>query len=77
MSEFSKKTLLNIPNLLTYGRIAVIPFVMICLALQGSANTYVFNLTLSWIGAILFILAGISDLVDGYYARKYKMVSLM
>lgn len=77
MSEFSKKTLLNVPNLLTYSRIAVIPIVMLCLIKQGPTHSYHYNLTLSWVGAIFFILAGISDLVDGHYARKYGQVSLM
>ncbi len=77
MAEFSRKTLLNVPNMLTYGRILVTPLVMLCLMVQGPAHTFDWNRTFSFIAAVFFILAGISDIVDGYYARKYGQVSLV
>jgi len=59
-----KATFLTIPNLLTLLRIALIPvFVM------------VFYLPYSWsalAGAVIFALAGITDWVDGYLARKME-----
>lgn len=77
MTSLNRKVLLNIPNLLTYSRIAVIPFITIFLMVQGPEHSAAFNRAMNLSAAFLFILAGISDIVDGYYARKYQMVSLM
>ncbi|RLT97386.1 CDP-diacylglycerol--glycerol-3-phosphate 3-phosphatidyltransferase [Ketobacter sp.] len=57
-----KATLLTIPNLLTLLRIALIPVFVV-----------VFYLPYHWsalAGAVIFALAGITDWVDGYLARK-------
>ncbi|HBF13874.1 MAG TPA: CDP-diacylglycerol--glycerol-3-phosphate 3-phosphatidyltransferase [Deltaproteobacteria bacterium] len=72
-----KQKIFNVPNILTLGRIATIPIIMGLLFLQMGQNTFEFNKTVALVSAILFILAGISDLVDGAYARKYGQVSLM
>jgi len=73
----SRQVLLNIPNLVTYGRIAVIPLIMLLMMSQGPHREHSTNVILSLVAAFFFILAGISDLVDGHFARKYGMVSLM
>jgi CDP-diacylglycerol--glycerol-3-phosphate 3-phosphatidyltransferase len=52
----------NLPNSLTYGRIALIPLLVV-----------VYSLPVPWAGpaaAILFGLAGITDWLDGYLARR-------
>lgn len=54
----------NLPNILTLGRIAIIPLVV--LAMLGGFNH---------VALVLFIIAGISDYFDGYFARKYKVES--
>jgi cardiolipin synthase len=54
----------NLPNILTLVRIAIIPLVV--LALLGGFNH---------IALVLFIIAGITDYFDGYFARKYKVES--
>ncbi len=57
----------NIPNLLTMLRIWVIPAIV---------ATFFFNSTVwAWVGAILFILAGITDYMDGYLARHLNQLS--
>ncbi|OGQ08086.1 MAG: CDP-diacylglycerol--glycerol-3-phosphate 3-phosphatidyltransferase [Deltaproteobacteria bacterium RIFCSPLOWO2_12_FULL_40_28] len=76
-SQFDRSTLLSIPNLLTYGRIAVIPLIIVLMLLQSSEYSFRANRLLCISSAILFILAAISDLVDGYFARRLKQVSLM
>ena len=53
----------DIPNILTYGRIAIIPMIAICLFLK--------NEIFLWIALIVFIIAAISDFLDGYLARKW------
>lgn len=77
MSQLNRKVLFSVPNILTYSRIAVIPIIVVLLMLQGMARPMEENRLLSHISAVLFVLAGISDLVDGYYARKYGMVSIL
>ena len=57
-----KHTFLTIPNMLTLLRIALIPVLVV-----------VFYLPYGWsamAGAVIFAIAGITDWVDGYLARK-------
>lgn len=66
MSEQTKKV--NIPNVLTIGRIWAIPLIACALYFQHS-------LIASWIAVILFALAGITDYFDGYLARHLNQLS--
>ncbi len=54
----------NLPNILTLGRIAIIPLVVV--ALLGGFNH---------VALVLFVIAGVTDFFDGYFARKYKVES--
>jgi cardiolipin synthase len=72
MNTFSAKPLparpLALPNLLTYGRIAAVPVVvglMYWQSIMGGA------LWLRWLALAIFIAAGISDILDGYFARMW------
>lgn len=56
-----------IPNYLTYFRIAVIPVVMGAMYLPGILGKL--------IPFILFFFAGISDYLDGYFARHWNVQS--
>lgn len=57
----------NIPNLLTYSRIAVIPLLI---------AVFYWNHPLShWIALGLFGYASITDFLDGYYARAWGVTS--
>ena len=58
---------MNLPNILTLGRIIAIP-VIITLALSNSE-------VLRWVALMLFVLAAITDFLDGYLARIMKLVS--
>jgi cardiolipin synthase (CMP-forming) len=58
---------LTIPNLLTYGRIAAVPVVVGCLYWQSILNG---DLWLRWVALAIFIAAGITDILDGYFARS-------
>lgn len=62
-----KKDVFNLPNTITMVRIGVIPVLFILLINPGR--------TLSLVIAVLFILAAITDLLDGYVARKYGIVT--
>ena len=55
---------------ITLVRVALIPAYMVLMYLsQGSANPYM------WGALALFIIASVTDFVDGYIARKYNQVS--
>src|SRR5450759_1860636 len=64
-----KREIFNLPNTITLIRISVVPFLFILLS---SPNEF-----WSLILAILFVAASITDLVDGYIARKYRLVTTM
>lgn len=55
----------NTPNYLTLLRIVFVPGVIACLAIGGTWWDFT--------GAVIFGLAGLTDYLDGYYARKLKM----
>jgi cardiolipin synthase (CMP-forming) len=58
---------LAIPNLLTYGRIAAVPIVVACLYWQSILQG---GLWLRWVALAFFVAAGITDILDGYFARS-------
>lgn len=58
---------MTIPNILTVFRIFLTPFFVYCLFADFN-NAYLFAL-------IIFIVASITDAYDGYYARKYDVVT--
>ncbi|MBX7149725.1 CDP-diacylglycerol--glycerol-3-phosphate 3-phosphatidyltransferase [bacterium] len=67
----------SLPNLLTYFRIVVIPVLMVMMMVQGDHRTLLFNQWMGFFSALLFILAGITDVIDGHLARKYGQVSII
>ncbi|MBO5791523.1 MAG: CDP-diacylglycerol--glycerol-3-phosphate 3-phosphatidyltransferase [Lentisphaeria bacterium] len=68
----------NLPNLLTVSRIVL---VIIFVVMATLAEPAYFNNSpdrmyqIRWIAYILVILAGVTDLLDGYLARKFNIVS--
>lgn len=56
-----------LPNAMTITRILIIP-IYLMVYYSSSENGY-------WYAGILFIVAGITDVLDGYIARKYNMTS--
>ena len=63
----SAKSSLSVPNILTYARIAAIPLVVACLYWQEIPQH---GEWLRWIALTIFIAAGVTDILDGYFARK-------
>jgi cardiolipin synthase (CMP-forming) len=59
---------LAVPNLLTYARIVAVPVVVACLYWQDILQG---GLWLRWVALVIFIGAGVTDVLDGYYARKW------
>jgi cardiolipin synthase len=63
---------LSLPNLLTYGRIAAVPAVVGCLYWQSLLQG---GLWLRWVALALFIVAAVTDVLDGYFARAWQQQS--
>jgi cardiolipin synthase len=59
---------LALPNILTYARIAAVPVVAACLYWQALLGG---GLWLRWAALVIFIAAGITDYLDGYFARAW------
>lgn len=61
-----------LPNMLTYARIVAVPLVVACMygqeILQG-------GIWLRWVALVLFIAAGVTDILDGYIARSWGQQS--
>ena len=63
---------LALPNLLTYSRIAAVPLVVGCLYWQDILQG---GLWLRWVALFIFVAAGVTDILDGYFARKWGQQS--
>ena len=66
------KSSLSLPNILTYARIAAIPVVVGCVYAQSIMDG---PLWLRWVAVAVFIAAGVTDFLDGYYARIWDQQS--
>ncbi|MEE0968366.1 MAG: CDP-alcohol phosphatidyltransferase family protein [Clostridia bacterium] len=65
MMKRFKGEFFTLPNLLTYARVILIPFIV---------WTYVF-LKEYYISAALIFLSGLTDCVDGYIARHFNLIT--
>ncbi len=65
----AKRVIFNLPNTITLIRISVVPFLFVLLESPGEFWSLIL--------AILFVAAAITDIVDGYIARKYHLVTTM
>ena len=61
-----------LPNLLTYGRIIAVPVVVGCMYWQAILG---YGLWLRWVAFAVFVVAGITDVLDGYVARMWAQQS--
>lgn len=57
----------SLPNLLTYGRIAAVPAILLCAFSEDDWAR--------WVSVLVFIAAGITDYFDGYLARALDQQS--
>ena len=70
LSTFERGRQWQLPNLLTYGRVAAVPVVVACL----------FSPDEFWMRVValgVFIVAGITDFFDGYLARMWSQQSAL
>lgn len=70
---------MNLPNKITISRILLIPLFMVVMLVPfnwGDLALLGVELPVThFVGALIFILASATDWVDGYYARKYNLVT--
>lgn len=59
----------NLPNVLTYGRIAAAPLVGATYYIPGNWGP--------WIAFTIFVIASVTDYVDGYLARAWQQQSAL
>jgi len=63
----------NVPNAITVSRLVVTAMTFVCLELIADPNEP--TAVLAWIAFSLFMLAALTDFLDGYLARKWGMVT--
>ncbi|MDR1379645.1 MAG: CDP-diacylglycerol--glycerol-3-phosphate 3-phosphatidyltransferase [Synergistaceae bacterium] len=84
MNPKVKNKVLNLPNTLSLVRVFLAPLVLLFLSLRSGAPVpYLAELgggDLSWgdlLAGSVFIVAAITDSLDGYIARKHKLVTTL
>jgi CDP-diacylglycerol--glycerol-3-phosphate 3-phosphatidyltransferase len=78
---------MNLPNTITVSRLVITAGVFVCLELAAEREL-VFHApysavtapvhphaTLVWIAFVLFLIAAFTDFLDGYFARKWNLVT--
>ena len=60
---------MNLPNKLTVARVILIPFFVFFLLFDPSNNVF------KWIALAIFIIASLTDMLDGKIARKYNLIT--
>ncbi|NBY20699.1 CDP-diacylglycerol--glycerol-3-phosphate 3-phosphatidyltransferase [bacterium] len=77
----SQNNVLNFPNCLTIFRIVTIPLIAYLLDIDTDQLPFhldsMSRFSPGKIAAIVVAIAGITDLLDGYYARKWNIESLL
>ncbi len=67
---------MNLPNKITLFRVLLIPIIMIIAEIESLQKPFFWTITLgNFIMLIIFIIATLSDFVDGYIARKQNLVT--
>src|SRR5690625_5018042 len=72
---------MNLPNKITLSRIFLIPIFILILSIpmdwgEWQWDHYYLPIT-HFIAGIIFLIASLTDWLDGYYARKYNLITNM
>lgn len=67
MKPISRQAFWNLPNSMTVGRCAAVPVIALLLLFSGE--------TWNKIACVVFVIASLTDLVDGYLARRMNLTS--
>lgn len=74
--KFVSRKTLNIPNILTLFRIFLVPFIVVVLLTKFQFEKWFF-LNRETIAVLLIIIASVTDILDGYLARKRGEVTTL
>jgi CDP-diacylglycerol--glycerol-3-phosphate 3-phosphatidyltransferase len=69
-STIRRSQAFNLPNILTYSRVAAVPVVVALLFWPEDFWS-------RWIALTVFVAAGVTDYFDGYFARAYQQSSVL
>jgi CDP-diacylglycerol---glycerol-3-phosphate 3-phosphatidyltransferase len=67
---------MNLPNALTVGRIFLVPLLVVVL-LTKFEGKLIFGVRKELVGAAIFGVAALTDLLDGYLARRRKQITTL
>jgi len=67
--KYKGAAIMNLPNKLTIARIILVPLLLIMLYNISD------KLVMSILSAVLFLVISLTDLLDGYIARKYNLIT--
>ena len=67
---------MNLPNSLTITRIFLVPFLVVVL-LTKFEGRLIFGVRKELVGAAIFLLASLTDWLDGYLARRRRQVTIL
>lgn len=62
------------PNILTISRILLLPFMLACFFLEAQFGAS-YNHLASWVCLGIYVLAAMTDFLDGWVARKFNQIS--
>ncbi|MDR2725169.1 MAG: CDP-diacylglycerol--glycerol-3-phosphate 3-phosphatidyltransferase [Candidatus Adiutrix sp.] len=61
-----------LPNAVTLGRLAAVPLIVWLLTVYHDGGEFISALT-----ALIYLVAALTDLLDGYLARRFNLVSIL
>lgn len=78
-NEEIKSQIWTIPNLITFFRLLCVPFIMWCTLDKNTYMTFILpnmgDIAFPLWGLVILLVAAISDLFDGWIARKFNQTS--
>ncbi len=66
--QFRKKDIFTIPNILTYIRILLVPVFVLVYVNSRSLTGHIWSI-------VIVVISALTDVVDGFIARKYNMIT--
>ena len=76
--SLSRGRFLNLPNYISVARIAAVPIIVLLMMLikaPDDLSHYLWNRWVSFLTAVVYAFASVSDMLDGFLARRYKISS--
>lgn len=67
---------MNLPNALTVGRIFLVPLLVVVLLTKFEGRA-IFGMPKEIVGAAIFGIAALTDVLDGYLARRRKQITTL